>query len=75
MTPPGLSQGRPVDPSSLRRVSEPLRWVLSPLDYRCMCWSTVTSPGAWSRRGAELCCRWSSPCTISHPVGHARRVR
>jgi hypothetical protein len=34
MTPPGLSQGRPVDLSSLRRVSEPLRWVLSPLDYR-----------------------------------------
>lgn len=34
MTHPGLSQGRPADPSSLRRVPGPLRWVLSPLDYR-----------------------------------------
>ena len=34
MTHAGLSQGRPADPSSLQRMPGPLRWVLSPLDYR-----------------------------------------
>jgi hypothetical protein len=34
MTHAGLSQGRPADPSSLQRAPGPLRWVLSPLDYR-----------------------------------------
>jgi hypothetical protein len=34
MNHPGLPQERLADPSSLRRVSGPLRWVLSPLDYR-----------------------------------------
>jgi hypothetical protein len=34
MTHPRLPQTRPADPSSLRRVPGPLRWVLSPLDYR-----------------------------------------
>jgi hypothetical protein len=34
MTHPGLSPGLPADRSSLRRVSGPLQWVLSPLDYR-----------------------------------------
>jgi hypothetical protein len=34
MTHTGLSQGRPPDPSSLRRAPGPLRWMLSPLDYR-----------------------------------------
>jgi hypothetical protein len=34
MTPAGLPQGRPADPNSLQRAPGPLRWVLSPLDYR-----------------------------------------
>jgi hypothetical protein len=31
---PGLREGRSAEPSLPRRVSGPLRWVLSPLDYR-----------------------------------------
>jgi hypothetical protein len=34
MTHAGLPQGRPADPSSLQRAPGPLRWALSPLDYR-----------------------------------------
>jgi hypothetical protein len=34
MNDPGLPDGRSPDPSSPRGVSGPLRWVLSPLDYR-----------------------------------------
>lgn len=34
MTPAGLPQGRLADRSSLQRAPGPLRWVLSPLDYR-----------------------------------------
>ena len=34
MNSPDLPEGQPAHPSSPRRVSGPLRWVLSPLDYR-----------------------------------------
>jgi hypothetical protein len=34
MSGPGLPEVRRAGPSLLRRVSGPLRWVLSPLDYR-----------------------------------------
>jgi hypothetical protein len=33
MSSPDLPERRPADPSSPQRVSGPLRWVLSPLDY------------------------------------------
>jgi hypothetical protein len=34
MTHPDLPEGRPTEPISSPRVSGPLRWALSPLDYR-----------------------------------------
>jgi hypothetical protein len=57
------------------RVSGPLRWVLSPLDYRAHVLVDGDRPWEWSRRGAVQCCRWSSLSAMGHRAGRVHRAR